>query len=66
MFEYFAGDEAPVAQKLLKRLQAFGSKVLLRGINVMHTVYLSERPEVSTDKRHQLGIEIVYHICTVF
>ena len=66
MFEYFAGDEATVAQKLLKRLQAFGSEVLLRGINVIHTVYLSQRPEVSTDTRHQLGIEIMYHITTVF
>ena len=66
MFEYFAGDKATAVQALLNGFTAFSDEILLRDINVIHTVYLSERPEASTDKRNRLGIEIMYHNCTVF
>ena len=41
-------------------------KVLLRSINVMLTVCLSERPGINTDSLKQLGIDIMYHIRTAF
>ena len=41
-------------------------KVLLRSINVMLTVCLSERAGVNTDSLKQLGIDIMYHIRTAF
>ena len=66
MFEYLAGDRATVVEAILNRFPTFGDQILLRDINFMHTVYLGEHPEDSTDKRNQLGMEIMHHICTVF
>ena len=41
-------------------------KVLLHDINFMFTECLSERPGINPGKLRQLGIHIMYQICTAF
>ena len=66
MFEYFAGDEATLVHALLNRFPTFGDKILLHDIDAMLTVHLSDCPGIKANKRKQLGIEIMYRICTAF
>ena len=66
MFENFAGDEAALIHALLNRFPTFGDEILLQDIDVMLTVHLSDCQGIKAKKRKQLGIEIMYHICTAF
>ena len=66
MFANFAGDEATLIHALLNRFPTFGDEMLLHDIDVMLTVHLSDCPGIKANKRKQLGIEIIYHICTAF
>ena len=66
MFENFAGDEATLLHALLCRFPTFGDEILLHDIDVMLTIYLSDCQGIKANKRKQLGIEIMYHICTAF
>ena len=63
MFENFAGAEATLINALLSRFPRFGDEMLLHDIDVMLTVHLSDCPGIQANKRKQLGIETMYHIC---
>ena len=66
MFENFAGDKATLLHALLNRLPASGDDILLDDIDVVRTVHLSDCPGIKANKHKQLGIDIMYHICTAF
>ena len=66
MFETFAGDEATLIYVLLNRFPTFRDEILLHDIDAMLTVHLSDCQGINANKRKQLGIEIMYHICTIF
>ena len=66
MFEYFAGDEATLIHALLNRFPTLGDEMLLHDIDAILTVHLSDCPGIKANKRKQLGIVVMYHICTAF
>ena len=66
MFENFAGDEATLSHALLNRLPTFGDEILLHDMDAMLPVHLSDCPGIKANKRKQLGIENMYHICNAF
>ena len=66
MFENFAEDEATLIHALLNRFPTFEDEILLHDIDIMPTVHLMDCPGIKANKRKQLGIEIMHHICTAF